>query len=518
MTRRLWIATVTIALLAAVPVPADKPDLPARIGAIIDAPEYKHSRWGLLVTEADSDRVVFERNCDQLFAPASTTKLYSCSSALHYLGADYRFETPVFRRGSIDDGRLHGDLILVASGDLTMGGRTLPDGTLAFTDNDHTYADNTTTTESLTPTNPLAGLVALARQVRGWGIRSIDGEVLVDPRLFDTSAASGSGPKIVSPIVINDNIIDVIVTPAMKADQAAVVTIRPETALIVVDAQVQTTTEGLTSVDVSGAGPGRLVVRGKLPITAKPQLRTHAVEDPVAFARASFIETLRREGVAVSASPLREPRAKLPAREAYGQLTRVAMFTSPPLSEAIKVTLKVSHNLYASTLPLLVAAKHGERTLTAGLRRQRDYLRELSVDTDAVSFGGGAGGAAADATTPRATVSLLHAMAKYPEYPAMLAGLPILGVDGTLATVVGPNSPAHGKVRAKTGTLWYDDTLNGRAFLRSKALAGTMTTARGTNLIFAMFVNDVPLPAGVTPAREGKMLGKLCEVLYENGG
>ncbi len=33
----------------------------------------------------------------------------------------------------------------------------------------------------------------------------------------------------------------------------------------------------------------------------------------------------------------------------------------------MKVTLKVSQNLYASTLPLLVAAKYGERTLADGL-------------------------------------------------------------------------------------------------------------------------------------------------------
>ena len=36
----------------------------------------------------------------------------------------------------------------------------------------------------------------------------------------------------------------------------------------------------------------------------------------------------------------------------------------------IRVILKVSHNLHASTLPLLLAARHGERTLDAGLRRQ----------------------------------------------------------------------------------------------------------------------------------------------------
>jgi D-alanyl-D-alanine carboxypeptidase/D-alanyl-D-alanine-endopeptidase (penicillin-binding protein 4) len=518
MIRTRWLALVAFAVCGAGSGGLRGQELRTRMASVIDAPEYRHGRWGLLVVEADTGRVVYERNADQFFAPASTTKLYSCSAALHELGPDHRFETPVYRRGPVEGGRLRGDLILVAYGDLTLGGRTLPDGTLAFTNNDHTYADSTTTTESLTPTDPLAGLTALARQVREAGIRSIDGEVLIDARLFDVSASSGSGPKVVTPIVVNDNVIDVIVTPAADAGQPAAISIRPQTAFVVVDAQVQTTADGHPSLDVSGAGPGRLVVRGRVPLTAKPQLRTQPVDDPSAFARALFIESLRRAGVAVAASPLREPKAELPPHDAYDHLTRVGVFVSPPLSETVKVTLKVSHNLYASTFPLLVAAKHGERTLAAGLRREGEYLRGLGVDTDAVSFGGGAGGAPADATTPRATVSLLRAMAKQPEYTALHAGLPVLGVDGTLATIVGPDSPARGKVRAKTGTLWWDDALNGRAMLRSKALAGTMTTAHGTKLVFAMFVNDVPLPTGVTPTREGKALGRVCEILYEHGG
>jgi hypothetical protein len=44
-----------------------------------------------------------------------------------------------------------------------------------------------------------------------------------------------------------------------------------------------------------------------------------------------------------------------------------------------------------------------------------------------------------------------------------------------------------------------------------------MTTAKGTELSFAMFVNDVPLPKGVQTQREGKVLGRLFEVLYQHG-
>ena len=66
------------------------------------------------------------------------------------------------------------------------------------------------------------------------------------------------------------------------------------------------------------------------------------------------------------------------------------------------------------------------------------------------------------------------------------------------------------------GTLLWQDVMNDRALLRSKAAAGTMTTASGRKLVFALFVNDVPLPKGVTSTREGKVLGTLCEVIYQH--
>jgi D-alanyl-D-alanine carboxypeptidase/D-alanyl-D-alanine-endopeptidase (penicillin-binding protein 4) len=114
-------------------------------------------------------------------------------------------------------------------------------------------------------------------------------------------------------------------------------------------------------------------------------------------------------------------------------------------------------------------------------------------------------------------VQLIQGMAKRPEWEAYKAALPVLGVDGTLADVVPTDSPARGKVFAKTGTLVWYDVVNERQLLKSKAVAGTMTTRNGTPIHFCAIVNNVPLPEGVTSMREGKVLGKLCEVIYENG-
>ncbi|MGI9074473.1 MAG: hypothetical protein ACR2JB_24875 [Bryobacteraceae bacterium] len=87
------------------------------------------------------------------------------------VGPAHRYNTPVYRKGAIDHvGVLHGDLILVASGDLTMGGQTNPDGTIAIGDFDHNEADSLGNAV-LTKPNPLAGYIELARQIASTGIK-----------------------------------------------------------------------------------------------------------------------------------------------------------------------------------------------------------------------------------------------------------------------------------------------------------------------------------------------------------
>ena len=180
--------------------------------------------------------------------------------------------------------------------------------------------------------------------------------------------------------------------------------------------------------------------------------------------------------------------------------------------------LKVSQNLHASTLPLLLAAHRSERSLSDGLRIEGQVLRSLGVDIDSISFGGGAGGDGADLVTPRATVALLRAMAKRDDFVGFEAALPILGRDGTLALSVVPESPARGHVRAKTGTYVVQNGLTGGHVLTSKALAGYLETGSGRHLVFAFFLNDAPITGDVTAATDaaGRLMGRLCELFYED--
>ncbi|MEX2187998.1 MAG: D-alanyl-D-alanine carboxypeptidase/D-alanyl-D-alanine-endopeptidase [Pirellulales bacterium] len=475
---------------------------------------FKQAHWGLLIVDRESGEVLFEHQADKMFAPASTTKLFSTAAALDCLGPDYRFQTPIYAMGKIDDGRLAGDLVLVASGDLTLGGRTDEAGHIAYADSDHIYAQFVSTAE-LTKPDPLTGLDALAKLVAAAGVKRIAGDVLIDDRLFDEAESSGSGPRRVTPILVNDNLIDFVVEPT-EAGKPANVTWRPQSAAVRVDIQVRTVAENEdTTVVVSSPADNAFAVRGQIAAGRKPLVRTAEVADPATFARAVLIEALGRAGVQVEASPLAKNRSEaLPQASEYPAANRVAVLESPPFAENAKLILKVSHNLHASTLPLLIAAKHGERTLWEGMRRQHDFFHRAGCDLDGISFGGAAGGARADYVSPRATVQLLRFMGTHKAYAAYRAGLPVLGEDGTLAHVVPADSPAKGKVAAKTGTLLWGNAGNGRFILTSKALAGYATAASGRELSFAMFVNNVPIAGSEEGAKmAGEKLGSLCEIM-----
>ena len=138
--------------------------LSRRVDEVLAKPGFRFGHWGVLVVDRKTGQTMYERNADLLFAPASVAKLFSTAAALVELGPTFRFQTPLVRRGEVDvKGTLHGDVILVAQGDLAMGGRTGPEGTMLFRDDDHTYAGGSLNGQ-VVPTDPLAGLEHIARR------------------------------------------------------------------------------------------------------------------------------------------------------------------------------------------------------------------------------------------------------------------------------------------------------------------------------------------------------------------
>ena len=81
-------------------------------------------------------------------------------------------------------------------------------------------------------------LASASRQVRRAGIRRVDGNVLIDDRLFHASF----NPQ-PTPVMVNDNLIDVVTKPAATG-RPANVSYRPKSATLAVDAHVRTVAAG----------------------------------------------------------------------------------------------------------------------------------------------------------------------------------------------------------------------------------------------------------------------------------
>ena len=491
-----------------------------KIASVINANEYRISSWGIAVADAATGEMIYELNPNKLFVPGSVTKLFSGAAALITFGADHRFVTPIHRRGEIDaNGILHGDLILQASGDPDLSGRANAQGQLEFTNHDHTYSGmyvSQGASAELTKTDALAGIDDFAQQISAAGIKQIN-DVLIDERLFERHESGGSPPFQVTPIVVNDHLIDITIAPNNEAGMPAKIELRPNTNYVQFDVAVNTAAAGGGSyITLQKVAPNRFALRGQIAKDKPPTVRTVEVENAAEFARAVLIERLQARGVRVEASIYSAPKNDaLPAESEYEKFPIVAKHTSSPFAESLKVILKVSHNNHAHMLPLLIAAKNGKRAHTAGMRAEGEALKSIGVDISAFSLGDGEGGEQGDQVSPRGTIQLLRAMAKRPDYQFFHDALPALGVDGTLADAVPPTSPARGKAYAKTGTYVWGDALNGRPLLRGKGFGGYITAASGRKLVVAIFLNNVPMKVPADTNKHGATLGKLAEIIYE---
>jgi len=468
---------------------------------IMDSPFYRYGEWGYLEVDPSDGRTVRALGpADRLYIPGSSTKLFSVSATLDDFGFDHRFETPVYSQGQVKDGTLTGDLVLVASGDLTMGGRTAPDGSVSYTSVDHTYA-NDVPGATLTPEDPLAGLDEIAGQVRESGITRVDGDVVVDDRLFDDPSAGGQTPPSLAggeapnldpwpdPITINDNVIDVEITPGKVGGAPESLTWRPHVAPYRLDVQAKTVPAGeSTTVSASAQSDGRIVVSGDIAADAGKLLRIATVEDPAAFARTALIEALERADVTVDASPTgTNPASDLPEKGSYNTDDRVAVYESPPFGEYAKLILKVSHNYGANLDVCLMAVKAGSTDCNDGFAVMESFFEKAGVEADQVALADGRGGNPADRFTPQAATDLLRYWLKQPQAETFRLMLPELGVNGSLADAC-KDCPARGKVFAKTGTVALPDYVNGRLIL-AESLGGYMEAGPGRFHAFYLVVN-----------------------------
>jgi D-alanyl-D-alanine carboxypeptidase/D-alanyl-D-alanine-endopeptidase (penicillin-binding protein 4) len=494
--------------------------LAERIRQITNRREFKQSLFGIEFLDLESGKVLFALNGEKLFVPGSTTKLVTEGTALALLGPDYRFSTRVYRTGSVSgDGTLEGDLVLVAGGDPNLSARVRDDDTLSFTSFDHGYAGSMPGVA--VPGDSLTVLKDMARQVAEHGIKQVRGQVLVDTSLFTTERAEPGTGAIISPIMVNDNMVDVTVFAGARQGEPTGAVMAPLAPFLNVSNKTTTGKAGsnadlrFTAETVNPDGNYTVSIEGSVP-AGEQALASYKVKSPRRFAESAFWVALQSVGVQASA-PSYGPRRDFKLLASwYTSENLVAEHISPPFAAEVKVTLKTSQNLHASTTPYLLGALLAQRpdaALQAGFELERKFLAKAGLDLKSASQADGEGGPGA-AFTPDFMVRYLAYMAKQQYAEFFIDALPVMGRDGTLQAMQ-QKSPAAGHVRAKTGTYVYYDGLNRSLLLLGKGLVGYIETRHGHKLAFAVYVNQVHLANIDEVGNVGELLGQIANAAYD---
>lgn len=208
------------------------------------------------------------------------------------------------------------------------------------------------------------------------------------------------------------------------------------------------------------------------------------VADPALAAGAAFAEQLRAAGVTVVGDVTRgtaPPDAPV-----------LAAVQSAPVTEIAGYLLRASDNTVAEAVARLVALDAGlPATFAGSARAVTETVAGLGVDVTGVTLTDGSG-LSDGATVPAVALTDLLVTAAgdtHEHLRPVLTTLPVAGLSGTLLDRFSGDAAAGalGTARAKTGSLRGVTTL-----------AGTVPSADGRLLAFAVLADDVP---ATEPAR-----------------
>jgi N-acyl-D-amino-acid deacylase len=464
---------------------ADVSQWQAQLAAKIARPKFFGAMWSAKVISLDSGKTLFEHQPALRLSPASNSKLFAAAFALDRLGGDYRIVTPLLATASVDaSGTLKGDVIISGRGDPGWNPRyEKKDFWTAF--------DPFVTTLKKAGVKRITGdLVADATWLRG----PPNGAGWTADDLSDYYGAE------VSAITLDENYVDLVITPAAVIGQPCAIEVKQPLSGLVIDNRTTTVAKGgARRIRVLRLpGENRVLIQGELPVGDKAEESEATVPRPAEWFATALREALRRAGIVVEgkAVGVRWPEAPRTGAVKLGEIQ------SAPLRDMVTTIMKPSQNLKTD----LVFNHVGEldrRADTPAWRQSEElavaafekFLRTAGIVSGGTIFEEGSGLSRNNLTTTGDLAQLLKFMATHREREAFTASLPIAGVDGSLRRRF-KGTAAEGKLLAKTGTLRY-----------ATALSGYVTSPAGEKLIFSIMLNRYPVPDG---ARAGDPVDELA--------
>jgi serine-type D-Ala-D-Ala carboxypeptidase/endopeptidase (penicillin-binding protein 4) len=463
-------------------LPIDR--LRAELAEKFDDPNFMNAHWGVVIRSLKTGEIVYQRNENKSFMPASNMKLFTTSTALTSLTPDFRYRTELDAEGTVADGVLTGNLLVKGSGDPTISGR-------------YNNGHSTETFEWW------------ADSLKAKGITAIRGNIVGDDRCFDDSyygdgwdalyetdwyAAQFSG------IAYNDDCVDMTVTAADSIGKPASVDWSPKTGYItVINKTVTTAADSEYYITFTRRrGTNIVTVTGAFPINKPAWKESIAIDNPTLYAMTVLKETLEKKGITVTGAPVDIGDTDL--KPDYAAAAHIASFTSIPLSQIVRTINKPSQNFYAEQLFRTMGMTfYGTGSERNSRRVTRPIFASWGIDTLRLQEVDGSGLSRLNLVSPTDVVSLLTGMYQGKYFEPFYQSLPIAGVDGSIKSRM-KGTKAENNVHAKTGFVGY-----------VRALSGYVTSADGEMFAFSMICNHYTVPTRMAEKIQNDVCVRLAE-------
>jgi D-alanyl-D-alanine carboxypeptidase/D-alanyl-D-alanine-endopeptidase (penicillin-binding protein 4) len=457
--------------------------LRAELGVKFEDPNFFNANWGVVIQSLQTGEIIYQRNEQKSFMPASNMKLFTTSAALTSLTPDFRYTTTLIANGSIKRGVLDGDLILKGSGDPTISGR-------------YNGGKVTETFEQW------------ADSAKAKGIWEIKGNLLGDDNCFDEDfygdgwdanyetdwyAAQFGG------IMFNDNCVDMTVVAGDSIGAPAKVSWIPDTKYVsVLNETVTAAPESSYYISFyRERGSNIIHVRGRFPVNKPTWNESIAIDNPTMYTMTVLKEVFEAKGIRVDGSAKDIDAFKTPPM--YAETTQIASFTSIPLSEIVKTINKPSQNLYAEQLFRtmgMVFYKQGG--MTTGRYVANPIFSRWGMDTTRLEVVDGSGLSRLNLVSPSNIVGLLTGMYQGKYFQPFYESLPIAGVDGSLKNRM-KGTKAENNVHGKTGFIGY-----------VRGLSGYVTSLDGEMFAFSMIANHYTVPTSMAEKIQNEVCVRLA--------